>query len=89
MSAGVRGEAWQNAAREFAALGLWALAVYIILSLASYDAGHQPNFGGALGAALVRTLERGFGYRVYLLPLLLAWLGWPVRTAVPVAVLLP
>ena len=33
-------------ARELAALGLWALAVYTILSLASHDIGRAPNLGG-------------------------------------------
>jgi hypothetical protein len=69
------GEDWESITREFTALGLWALSVYAALSLASYDAGRQPNFGGALGVALVRTLEHAFGYATYVLPMLLALLG--------------
>jgi hypothetical protein len=49
-------------ALEFAALGLWALAVYTVLSLASHDIGREPNLGGPLGGALARTLERAFGH---------------------------
>ena len=83
-----RGKYWQKAAREFAALCLWALGVYTALSLASYDAGLQPNLGGPLGDALARTLERAFGYVAYVLPLFLGSFGWSVWTAVPIRMLL-
>jgi DNA segregation ATPase FtsK/SpoIIIE, S-DNA-T family len=78
---------WRRVAREFAALGLWALAVYTILSLVSHDARCEPNLGGALGDALARTLEQGFGYLAYVLALLLACLGRSVWAAAPIRML--
>ena len=80
-------ERWRRVAREFAALGLWALAVYTILSLVSHDARCEPNLGGALGDALARTLEQGFGYLAYVLALLLACLGRSVWAAAPIRML--
>src|SRR5713101_1633906 len=44
-------EGWRRVARELAALGLWALAFFALLSLVSHDARYDPNFGGALGGA--------------------------------------
>ena len=66
---------WRRGARELAALGLGALAFYALLSLVSHDARCDPNFGGALGDGLARTLERTFGYQAYALVPLLAGLG--------------
>jgi hypothetical protein len=63
---------WRQGACELAALGLWALAFYALLSLVSHDARYDPNFGGALGDGLARTLERTFGYQAYALVPLLA-----------------
>jgi hypothetical protein len=40
---------WPQVAREFAALGRWALASYVVLSLVSHDTGCALNLGGALG----------------------------------------
>jgi DNA segregation ATPase FtsK/SpoIIIE, S-DNA-T family len=74
-------------AREFAALGLWALAVYTVLSLASHDIGREPNLGGPLGGALARTLERVFGHVAYVGALLLVCLGRSVWTAAPIGLI--
>jgi hypothetical protein len=74
-------------AREFAALGLWALAVYTVLSLASHDVGREPNLGGPLGGALARTLERAFGHVAYVVALLLVCLGRSVWTAAPIGLI--
>ena len=37
---------WHKAVRELAALGLWVLAVYTVISLVAYDAGCEHNLGG-------------------------------------------
>ena len=66
---------WHKAVRELAALGLWALAVYTVLSLVTYDAGCEHNLGGVVGGALARILERGVGHVSYVVVLLLVWLG--------------
>ena len=66
---------WHKAVRELAALGLWALAVYTVLSLVTYDAGCDHNLGGVVGGALARILERGVGHVSYVVVLLLVWLG--------------
>jgi DNA segregation ATPase FtsK/SpoIIIE, S-DNA-T family len=84
----VQGEGWRRGASEFAALGLWALAFYALLSLVSHDARYDPNFGGALGDGLARTLERTFGYQAYALVPLLACLGRAVWAATPLRLLL-
>src|SRR5215472_13954134 len=68
-------EGWHKAVRELAALALWALAAYTVLSLVTYDAGYDHNLGGVVGGALAGILERGFGHVSYLVVLLLAWLG--------------
>ncbi len=81
-------EGWRRIGREFAALGLWALAVYTVLSLASHDARSEPNVGGAVGDALARTLEHAFGYLAYISALLLACLGQSVWVATPIRMLL-
>ena len=81
-------QGWRRVAREFAALGLWALAFYALLSLVSHDARYAPNFGGALGDGLARTLERTFGYQAYALVPLLACLGRAVWAATPIRLLL-
>src|SRR6266849_3872299 len=81
-------EGWRRVARELAALGLWALAFYALLSLVSHDARYDPNFGGALGDGLARTLERTFGYQAYALVPLLACLGRAVWAATPIRLLL-
>ena len=81
-------ERWRRVAREFAALGLWALAFYALLSLVSHDARCDPNLGGALGDGLARTLERTFGYQAYALVPLLACLGRAVWAATPIRLLL-
>jgi hypothetical protein len=49
MTALRQGGSWQQAAREFAALGLWALAVYILLSLFSRDIRCESNLGARWG----------------------------------------
>src|ERR1700756_5604626 len=74
-------------ARELAGLGLWALAVYTVLSLASHDIGREPNLGGPLGDALARTLERAFGHVAYVVALLLVCLGRSVGTAAPMGLI--
>jgi S-DNA-T family DNA segregation ATPase FtsK/SpoIIIE len=84
----VQEEGWRRIAREFTALGLWALAVYIVLSLASHDTRCEPNVGGAVGDALARALEHAFGYLAYILALLLVWLGQSVWVATPIRMLL-
>jgi hypothetical protein len=81
-------EGWRRVAREFAALGLWALAFYALLSLVSHEARYHPNFGGTLGDGLARTLERTFGYQAYVLVPLLACLGRAIWTATPIRLLL-
>ena len=79
---------WRQGACELAALGLGALAFYALLSLVSHDARYDPNFGGALGDGLARTLERTFGYQAYALVPLLACLGRAVWAATPIRLLL-
>jgi S-DNA-T family DNA segregation ATPase FtsK/SpoIIIE len=79
---------WRQGACELAALGLWALAFYALLSLVSHDASYDPNFAGALGDGLARTLERTFGYQAYGLVPLLACLGRAVWAATPIRLLL-
>jgi DNA segregation ATPase FtsK/SpoIIIE-like protein len=79
-----RGGSWQQAAREFAALGLWALAVYILLSLFSRDIRCESNLGGPLGNALAGTLEYAFSYAAYVLVLFLVWLGHCIWSAIPI-----
>jgi S-DNA-T family DNA segregation ATPase FtsK/SpoIIIE len=61
--------------REFAGLGLVALAAYGFLSLACFDAGRKPNLGGPLGAELSEFLRYGFGYQSYVLMVVVAMLG--------------
>jgi hypothetical protein len=81
-------QGWRRVAREFAALGLWALAFYALLSLVSHDARYAPNLGGPLGDGLARTLERTFGYQAYALVPLLACLGRAVWAATSIRLLL-
>ena len=76
-----------KAVRELAALGLWALAVYTVLSLVTYDAGCEHNLGGVVGGALARILERSVGHISYLVVLLLAWLGRSVWTGASIRLL--
>jgi S-DNA-T family DNA segregation ATPase FtsK/SpoIIIE len=78
---------WHKAVRELAALGLWTLAVYTVLSLVAYDAGYDHNLGGVVGSALARILERGFGHVSYVVVLLPAWLGWSVWTGTRIRLL--
>ena len=81
-------EGWRRGACELAALGLWALAFYALLSLISHDARYDHNFGGTLGDGLARTLELTFGYQAYALVPLLACLGRAVWAATPIRLLL-
>jgi DNA segregation ATPase FtsK/SpoIIIE, S-DNA-T family len=83
MTASQRGGRWQQAAREFAALGLWALAGYILLSLFSRDIRCESNLGGPPGNALAGTLEYAFSYAAYVLVLFLVWLGHCIWRATP------
>jgi S-DNA-T family DNA segregation ATPase FtsK/SpoIIIE len=62
-------------ARELAAIGLVAFAIYALLSLACFDAGRIPNLGGPLGDSLAQELRRGFGYQSYIMAALTALLG--------------
>jgi DNA segregation ATPase FtsK/SpoIIIE, S-DNA-T family len=62
-------------AREFAALGLVALAAYGLLSLACLDLGRQPNLGGPIGAQVAELLSFAFGYQSYALMILVAALA--------------
>ncbi len=79
----VREEGRSRVARELAALGLLALAVYAVLSLVSHDAGRDPNLGGPLGVSLAHSLEWAFGYQSYVLAGLVAGLGQRVWVGVP------
>ena len=62
-------------ASEFAALGLWAIAAYAILSLLCADAGRSPNLGGPIGASLAGWLGDLLGLQAYLAIALAALLG--------------
>jgi DNA segregation ATPase FtsK/SpoIIIE, S-DNA-T family len=62
-------------ASEFAALGLWAIAAYAVLSLLCADAGWSPNLGGPIGASLARWLGYLLGLQAYLAIALAALLG--------------
>jgi DNA segregation ATPase FtsK/SpoIIIE, S-DNA-T family len=62
-------------ARELSALGLIALALYGLLSLASLDAGRQPNLGGPFGAELAEFLNYSFGYQSYFIVVLVVLLA--------------
>jgi hypothetical protein len=75
---------WEQTAREFTALGLWALAVYAVLSLVSRDTGRESNLGGPLGNALAAALEYALGYVAYFLVLFLVWLGHCIWNATPI-----
>jgi DNA segregation ATPase FtsK/SpoIIIE, S-DNA-T family len=74
-------------ARELTALGLAAVSVYALISLVSHDAGHDPNLGGPLGAALAQSLEWMFGVQAYVLVGLIACLSRPVWVGTPGRVL--
>ena len=78
---------WHKAVRELTALGLWALAVYIVLSLVTYDAGWEHNLGGVVGGALARILEHAFGHVSYVVVLFLVWLGWSVGAGASIRML--
>jgi S-DNA-T family DNA segregation ATPase FtsK/SpoIIIE len=60
-----------------------AFAIYMLVSLVSRDAGHDPNLGGRLGAGLAQILEWALGYPAYVLAGLLAGLAWPVWAGRP------
>jgi len=62
-------------ASEFAALGLWAVAAYAVLSLLCADAGWSPNLGGPIGATLAAWLGHLLGLQAYLAIALAALLG--------------
>jgi len=70
-------------ARELAALALITFALYLLLSLASRDAGRQPNLGGPFGAHLAQIVEFALGLQAYLLAALTAWLGRRVSAGTP------
>jgi len=73
---------------EFAGVALFALALIWLIALVTYeptdpvwffttDAAHPPaNFVGRVGAFLSELSFQLFGYASYLLPLLLALIGW-------------
>ena len=76
-------------ARETALFGLGAVALYIALSLITYspdDPGWShtgapdriANLGGRFGAWFADLLLHGFGYVSFLLPVMVAALGWRV-----------
>jgi len=77
------GQSRAGIAREFAALGLVALAAYGLLSLACLDFGRQPNLGGPLGAQMAEVLSFAFGYQSYVLMLLVAALARRVWQTAP------
>ena len=67
-------------APELAAIGLWAIAAYAFISLASFDAGWSPNLGGPIGAALAEELSDLIGFQSYVVITLSILLGrrlWP------------
>ncbi len=80
----VEAESTSRVLRELAVLGLFALAAYLVLSLASHDAGRAPNLGGPIGASLAQTFESIFGYPAYVLAALMACLARLVWAEVPV-----
>jgi S-DNA-T family DNA segregation ATPase FtsK/SpoIIIE len=73
---------------EFAGVALFALALIWLIALVTYeptdpvwffttDAAHPPaNFVGRVGAFLAELSFQLFGYASYLLPMLLAIIGW-------------
>ncbi len=70
-------------APELAAIGLWAIAAYALISQTSFDAGWAPNLGGPIGAAIAENLSDRIGYQSYALIILSGLLGrrlWPGRT---------
>jgi DNA segregation ATPase FtsK/SpoIIIE, S-DNA-T family len=69
--------------RELAVIALVAFASYITLSLASRDAGREPNLGGPLGATLASTLQHAFGYQSYILAALMGWLSHRIWVGAP------
>jgi S-DNA-T family DNA segregation ATPase FtsK/SpoIIIE len=80
--------------REGALWILVALAVYLLLSLATYDANDPgwshwgpvdrvENRGGVVGAWLADVLLYLFGYFAYLFPLMIAYSGWLVVRGLP------
>src|SRR5437588_10725903 len=69
--------------RELAVITLLAFTVYLVLSLASHDAGHEPNLGGPLGATLARALQQAFGCQAYVLAALMGWLSHRIWSGAP------
>ncbi|MBK8162202.1 MAG: DNA translocase FtsK 4TM domain-containing protein [Gammaproteobacteria bacterium] len=81
--------------REGALFVLGAIAIYLLLSLATYsndDPGvsYSPinpdrvaNAGGFVGAWLASALLHGFGYFAYLFPILIAYGGWLLYRGLP------
>jgi S-DNA-T family DNA segregation ATPase FtsK/SpoIIIE len=75
-------------ASEIAGVILLALAAYLLLSLASYDAKDPSlfstvsaehkvhNYGGKVGARLADVVLQVFGFTAFLLPFMIAYLGF-------------
>ena len=75
--------------REGALLVISAVAIYLLVSIASYDpgdpgwsnAGHVPrvaNQGGVAGAWIADVLLYLFGFMAYLFPMMIGYAGWLV-----------
>lgn len=73
--------------RETAFFACLALALYLLLTLISYNpedpawsnsstGSEVSNIGGSVGAWLADLLLHGFGYVSYLFPVMLGWWGW-------------
>ena len=75
-------------ARELAAIGILAGALFAALSLASLHPGRAGNLCGPLGALLARTLFGAFGYLSWMLVMLVVVLAlglWLHSTAAAIA----
>ena len=77
--------------REAAFVLLAAIALYLLISLMSYDPAdpgwshtgrypHVHNIGGVVGAWLADVFFYLFGGLAYLAPLMIAWSGWLIYT---------
>ena len=80
---------WVRGSREAALIGLYSVALYLVVSLATYHSGDPgwshsghveriQNQGGVVGAWIADVFLYLFGYLAYLLPVMFGYLGWMV-----------
>ena len=83
------GSSFNHLVREVSLFAFLAIALYMLLCLLSYSASDpgwshsgEPqqihNLGGRFGAWVTDFVLNGFGRISYLMPLMVAWLGWRI-----------